>query len=162
MDHPTQLSSTPTSPFTASPGSSPHPFETHPCPSAWRSRSLPGWHDPHPAGGLEDASRPPQCWNEDARSCRWSLGASAAPGGKHPKQGAPPPRDAMGTLAQSRGAPLLPGKLAGGSGAVGGPWSHTHHEDGSAPPAGRLGVMLLPWGLLRPLSPVGWREDGSP
>lgn len=56
---------------------------------------------------------------------------------------------------------MLPGRLAGGGGAAGGRWSHAPHEDGSAPPVGRLGVMLLPWSLLRLLSPVGWREDGS-
>lgn len=106
--------------------------------------------------------RPPQCWNEDARGCGWSLGASAALGGSTPSKVLPPAAGCHGHPC-SRGE-LLPGRLAGGSGAAGGRWSRVPMLLAKmALPflAGRLGAVPLPWGLLRLFPPAGGREDGS-
>lgn len=88
---------------------------------------------------------------------------SAVLGGrKHPKQGAPPTLGCDGHPCSE--GEVLPGWLAGSGGAVGGCWSQaaTLPIKVALPlPAGRSGVMLLLWGLLRLLSTAGWREDGS-
>lgn len=83
-------------------------------------------------------------------------------GGKHLKQGAPPTPGCDGHPCSKE--EVLPGRLAGGGGATGGRWSQAATLPiKMALPflAGRLGVMLLLWGLLRLLPPVGWREDRS-
>lgn len=85
--------------------------------------------------------------------------------GKHPKQGAPPTRgrDVMGTLAakerSSQAGLLAAAGLQEGNGAS---QAATLFIKMVLPLLeGSSGVMLLPWGFLKLLSPVGWRRDGS-